>query len=251
MVLQQTPARAEMRSVVLASYQGERFIGEQLDSVLPQLAPEDEIVVSDDGSTDRTFEVIAGRGDARIRVLANDQHMGYVANFQRAIAGCRGDTVFFCDQDDIWLPNKVEMLDIALRTARCAASDAIVVDDRLETLHRSFFELRGARDFSCLSIYLKPSIIGATVACRRDYLETLLPFPPGIPHDFWLTFNAACDNTLAVLRTPLILYRRHEDAHSTTATDRRRPMTVIAAERVRLIGAMLRHRRSQQPHPIT
>ena len=240
-----------MRSVVLASYQGERFIKEQLDSVLPQLAQDDEVVVSDDFSTDCTVDVIARRGDARIRVLANDTHVGYIANFQRAIAGCRGDTVFFCDQDDIWLPNKVEMLDAALRTAECAASDAIVVDDRLETLHRSYFELRGARHFSSLSLYLKPSIIGATVACRRDYLETLLPFPAGVPHDFWLTFNAACDNTLAVLRTPLILYRRHGDVHSVTATGLRRPLTVIAAERMKLIGAMLRHRYSRRPHAMT
>lgn len=240
-----------MRSVVLASYQGERFIGEQLDSILPQLAPGDEIVVSDDVSTDRTCEVIARRDDARIRVLAHHVHVGCVANFQRAIESCRGDTVFFCDQDDIWLPNKVEMLDAALRTAHCAASDAIVVDEHLETLHRSYFEWRGARQFSRLSIYLKPPIIGATVACRRDYLETLLPFPAGVSHDFWLTFNAACDNTLAILRTPLILYRRHADAHSLTAMGLRRPLGTIAAERVRLIGAMLRHRRGQRRHPIT
>lgn len=240
-----------IRSVVLASYQGERFIGEQLDSVLPQLAQEDEVVVSDDYSTDRTCEVIARRGDARIRVLANPTRVGYIANFQRAIAGCRGDTVFFCDQDDIWLPNKVEMLDAALRTAGCAASDAIVVDDRLETLHRSYFELRGARNFSRLSLYWKPSIIGATVACRKDYLETLLPFPRGVPHDYWLTFNAACDNTLAVLRIPLILYRRHTNAFSVTATGQRRPVTTMAAERVKLIGAMLRHRYSRRPHAIT
>jgi glycosyltransferase involved in cell wall biosynthesis len=240
-----------MRSVVLASYQGERFIGEQLDSILPQLAPEDEIVVSDDVSTDRTLEVIARRPDARIRVLANVTRVGCVANFQRAIESCRGDTVFFCDQDDIWLPNKVEMLDAALRTARCAASDAIVVDANLATLHRSYFEWRGARHFSSLSIYLKPPIIGATVACRRDYLETLLPFPPGVSHDFWLAFNAAYDNTLAILRTPLILYRRHADAHSITATGLRRPLATIAGERVRLIGAMLRHRRIQWRHPVT
>jgi glycosyltransferase involved in cell wall biosynthesis len=238
-----------VRSIVLASYQGERFIGEQLDSILPQLAPEDEIVVSDDVSTDRTIEVIARRGDVRIRVLANEVRVGYVANFQRAIEGCRGDTVYFCDQDDIWLPNKVEMLDAALRTARCAASDAVVVDARLETLHRSYFEWRGTRRFSRLSIYLKPRIIGATVACRRDYLETLLPFPAGVPHDFWLTFNAACDNTLVVLEIPLILYRRHPDALSVTATGRRRPLATIAAERIRLIGAMLRHRRSQRHAP--
>jgi glycosyltransferase involved in cell wall biosynthesis len=238
-----------MRSVVLASYQGERFIGEQLDSILPQLAAEDEIVVSDDASTDRTFEVITRRADARIRVLSNHVRVGYIANFQRAIESCRGDTVFFSDQDDIWLPNKVAMLDIALRTAKCAASDATVVDDRLGILHRSYFELRGTRRFTCLSIYLKPPIIGATLACRRDYLETLLPLPAGVPHDFWLTFNAACDNVLEVLRMPLILYRRHAGAHSTTATSRRRPVATVAAERVRLLGAVLRHRRNQRFQP--
>jgi GT2 family glycosyltransferase len=239
-----------MRSIVLASFQGERFIGDQLDSILPQLAPEDEVVVSDDLSTDRTIDVIARRDDARIRVLANDTRVGYVANFQRAINGCRGDTVFFCDQDDVWLPNKIEMLDTALRNRGCAASDAIVVDDRLETLYPSYFKWRGTRRFSPLSIYLKPPIIGATVACRRDYLETLLPFPAAVPHDFWLTFNAACDNALVVLSMPLILYRRHTHAHSVSATSRRRAMTTIAAERMRLIGAMLRHRLGQRQQTL-
>src|SRR3569833_2547034 len=191
-----------MRSVVLASYQGERFIGEQLASALPQLAPQDESVVSDDVSTDRTLEVLAQRGDARIRVLTNDTRVGCVANFQRAIESCRGDTVFFCVLVVFWLPNKVEMLDAALRTASCAASDAIVVDTNLETLHRSYFEWRGARDFSRLSIYLKPPIIGATIACRRDYLETLLPFPPGVSHGCWLAGGAAGGGAGAGRRAP-------------------------------------------------
>jgi glycosyltransferase involved in cell wall biosynthesis len=231
-----------MRSVVLATFQGERFVGEQLDSILPQLAPEDEVVVSDDASTDSTLEVIARRGDPRIRVLANDTRVGYVANFQRAIDGSRGGSIFFSDQDDVWLPNKVATLDAAMRTSRCVASDAIVVDDRLRILHRSYFELRGTRGFSRVAIYLKPRIIGATVACRREYLETLLPFPAGVPHDFWLTFNAAHDGALDVIRTPLILYRRHTNALSVTATNQRRAMQTIVAERIRLLAAMLRHR---------
>ena len=240
-----------MRSIVLASYQGERFIGEQLDSILPQLAPEDEIVVSDDASTDRTLETIARLGDPRIRVLANDTRLGYIANFQRAIDHSRGDSVFFSDQDDVWLPNKVATLDIAMRTGRCVASDAIVVDESLRTLHRSYFEWRGTRSFSRLAIYLKPPIVGATVACHRDYLETLLPLPAGIPHDFWLTFNAACDGALAVIHTPLILYRRHTSAFSVSGTARRRGMKTAATERVRLIGAMLRHRLIQRPQTLS
>ena len=240
-----------MRSVVLATCQGERFIGEQLDSILSQLAPEDEVVVSDDASTDGTLAVIAQRGDPRIRVLANGTRAGYVANFQRAVDDSRGDSIFFSDQDDVWLPNKVPTLDAAMRTSRCVASDAIVVDDRLQTLHRSYFEWRGTRGFSRLSIYLKPPIVGATVACRRDYLETLLPFPAGIPHDFWLTFNAACDGALDVIRTPLILYRRHTSSLSVSATNRRRDMKTITVERVRLLGAMLRHRLIQRPQPLS
>ena len=240
-----------MRSVVLAACQGEPFIGEQLDSILSQLAPEDEIVIADDASTDGTFDVIAQRADPRIRLLEHDIRVGYVANFQRAIEASRGDSIYFSDQDDVWLPTKVQALDAALGTSRCVASDAIVVDDRLQPLHRSYFELRGTRDFSRWSIYLKPSIIGATLACRREYLQTLLPFPTGVPHDFWLTLNAAHDGALAVLRTPLILYRRHANAHSVTGTRRRRSFGTIAAERARLIGAMLRHRLIQRPQALS
>ena len=240
-----------MRSVVLATCQGEQFVGEQLDSILTQLAPEDEIVVCDDASTDGTLAAIARRGDPRIRVLAHATRVGYIANFQRAIDASRGDSIFFSDQDDVWLPNKVATLEAAMRTSQCVASDAIVVDAGLQTLHRSYFEWRGTRGFSCISIYLKPPIVGATVACRREYLETLLPFPAGVPHDFWLTFNAACDGTLHVVRTPLILYRRHTNALSVSATSQRRGMKTIAVERVKLIGAMLRHRLIQRPHPLS
>jgi len=240
-----------MRSVVLATCQGERFIGEQLDSILSQLAPEDEVIVSDDASTDRTLEVITGRRDPRVRVLAHDTRVGYVRNFQRAIQESRGEIVFFSDQDDVWLPGKVITLEAALRNSRCVASDAIVVDDRLQTLHRSYFEWRGTRGFSGLSIYLKPPIVGATLACRREYLQTLLPFPPGVPHDFWITCNAACDGALAVVRTPLILYRRHTNALSVSATSRRRGMKTIAGERIRLLGAMLRHRLTQRREALS
>lgn len=239
-----------MRSVVLTTCQGEQFVGEQLDSILPQLAPADEVVVSDDASTDHTLEVIAQRRDPRVHVVAHDTRVGYIANFQRAIAHSRGDPIFFSDQDDIWLPGKVALLETAMRSSPCVASDAIVVDAQLQTLHRSYFEWRGTRGFSRLSIYLKPPIVGATVACRRDYLETLLPFPRGVPHDFWLTFNAACDGALTVLRTPLILYRRHTNALSVSGTSQRRGMKTITAERVRLIGAMLRHRVIQRPHTL-
>jgi glycosyltransferase involved in cell wall biosynthesis len=236
-----------MRSVVLASCDGERFIGEQLDSILPQLAAEDEVVVSDDASTDRTLEVVAQRRDSRIRILAHENRVGYVGNFQRAVESSRGEFVFFSDQDDIWLPGKVSALDEALKSKLCVASDATVVDTSLRILHPSFFELRGARRFSHLAIYLKPCIVGATLACHRSYLERSLPFPAGVPHDFWLALNAAYDGVLGVVPRPLILYRRHAHSLSVSATSRKRPLHTIATERLRLMIAMLQHRLIHRP----
>jgi len=231
-----------MRSVVLASCQGERFIGEQLDSIIQQLSEDDEIIVSDDASTDGTLAVVSKRADRRIRMVANTIRVGYVRNFQRALSHARGDLIYFADQDDVWLPHKVTTLDRALETKSCVCSDAIVVDEDLREICPSFFRLRGARTFSAWSILLRPPIIGATLACTRQYLARLLPLPPGIPHDFWISFNAAWDAALEVHPAPLILYRRHPAVVSPTATAYRRPLGVIASERLRLVGSSLQRR---------
>jgi glycosyltransferase involved in cell wall biosynthesis len=226
----------------LATYQGERFIDEQLDSIVSQLSPNDEIILSDDASSDGTLHAVRQRGDSRIRILANRERVGYVRNFQRAISQARGEYVFFSDQDDVWLPGKVDTICSALRKKPFAASDAIVVNEKLEELHQSYFELREAQIFSWPAIFLRPRIVGATMSCRRDYLQTLLPLPSRIPHDFWLTFNAAWDDSLEIIQTPLILYRRHAAASSPTATNHRRSLAEIAAERCILAATMINRR---------
>ncbi|MGH7106714.1 MAG: glycosyltransferase, partial [Acetobacteraceae bacterium] len=147
-----------MRSVVLATCQGEPFLLAQLEGILSQLSAEDEVIISDDNSTDGTLAVVRGISDPRIQVIANTKRVGYVANFERAIARARGEVIFFSDQDDIWLPNKVAEFDSALSRTDCVASDAIVVDEELHVLHESFFRLRGADRFDDLSIYRKPKI---------------------------------------------------------------------------------------------
>jgi glycosyltransferase involved in cell wall biosynthesis len=229
-------------SIVLATYQGERFIDEQLDSIVSQLSPNDEIILSDDASTDGTLHAVRQRGDSRIRILANRERVGYVRNFQRAITQVRGEYVFFSDQDDVWLPGKVDAICSALRRKPFAASDAIVVDENLEELYPSYFALREARSFSWPAIFLRPPIVGATMSCRKDYLQSLLPLPSGIPHDFWLTLNAAWDESLEIIHTPLILYRRHAAAFSPTATHRSRSLAKIATERCILAATMIYRR---------
>jgi cellulose synthase/poly-beta-1,6-N-acetylglucosamine synthase-like glycosyltransferase len=228
-----------MRSVVLAAYNGEQFIGAQLDSIMTQLAHDDEVIVSDDASVDRTVLTVLGRHDPRIRVINNSDTVGYIKNFQRAISCARGEYIIFSDQDDVWLPNKLTSICSALDRNACVVSDAIVVDKDLNELHASFFKLRQAFEFSFSAVFLKPCFIGATMACRKTYLDTLLPFPPNVPHDFWITLNATWDRDLEVILDPLILYRRHSSTASVSATDQKRTLTTIFLERFRLAKTML------------
>lgn len=238
-----------VRSVVLAAYNGERYIDEQLHSILSQLAADDEIIVSDDASSDATLAAVRGHADPRIRVIGHPQRVGYIKNFERAIAHARGDHILFSDQDDVWLPDKVAAIDAALARKACAVSDAVVVDADLHQLNASFFALRRADDFSLLRVFMRPCFIGATMACRKDYLAGLLPFPPNVPHDFWVTLNATWDDTLSIITEPLILYRRHATTASVSATARRRSLPTIAAERLRLATTLMARRvmRSKRP----
>jgi glycosyltransferase involved in cell wall biosynthesis len=224
--------------VVLASYDGERFINEQLDSIVAQLSPNDEVIVSDDASSDNTVNLVKGRGDRRIHVLENRERVGYVRNFERAISRVSGQYIFFSDQDDVWLPGKLDSMCSALQRKPFVASDAVVVNERLEVLYQSYFEWRNASTFSWQSIFLRPPIVGATMSCRNDYLQSLLPLPEYIPHDFWLTFNAAWDGALEIIPAPLILYRRHAAAYSPSGTNRSRTLVRIAVERFILACTM-------------
>jgi glycosyltransferase involved in cell wall biosynthesis len=231
-----------MRSVVLAACDGERFIDAQLDSIIPQLANDDEVIVSDDASSDGTIRTVRRRNDSRIKVICNSNRVGYVKNFERAISCARGEHIIFSDQDDVWLPNRIASVCSALGRKACVVSDAIVVDKDLRELHASFFRLRQATDFSFAAVFLRPCFIGATMACRRSYLNTLMPFPRNVPHDFWITLNATWDHDLEIIADPLILYRRHPSTASVSATALKRPLTTILMERTRLSKAMFSRR---------
>lgn len=120
-------------SVCLACYNGERYIAEQLNSVLDQLLPYDEIIVSDDASTDQTAAVVHALKDNRIRFHQNECGLGIVRNFEQALAHARNDLIFLCDQDDIWLPGKVDRMVASLNNAVMVVSDCRVVDASFTT----------------------------------------------------------------------------------------------------------------------
>ena len=226
-------------SIVLATFNGEKYIKAQLSSLLDALEENDEIVVSDDGSSDHTRDIILSVKDTRIHLLPPSSRLGYQQNFSRAISASKGQYVLFSDQDDICLPERVSKSLQALNSHGCVFGDAIVTNEYLHPTAVSYFSQRCAKSFTACSLFIKPAAIGATMACSRKFLSSALPFPEGVPHDHWLSVLAAARGELQVIRSPLILYRRHLGVASLTGLAKKRAFALIARERARLFFALL------------
>jgi len=128
-------------SVCIATYNGEKYIKEQLTSILIQLEDTDEIIISDDSSTDQTVEIIKSLDDKRISIFEHQIFKSHVYNFENALKHAKGDYIFLADQDDIWLPGKINKTLSLLQNNDLVLSDAIVVDENENILFESFFVL--------------------------------------------------------------------------------------------------------------
>lgn len=223
-----------MISVCLATYNGEKFIKEQLDSILIQLNQEDELIISDDKSTDNTIQLIKEYNDNRIKLITNNGLKGHTYNFENALKQASGDYIFFSDQDDVWLPNKVKTLSELLLKHSAVFSDAFVVDANLNILYESFFKQRNAGR-GILKNFFKNTYFGFGMAFRRDLLKYALPFPRQgeMGHDMILGFIADMKNSVYFLHTPLTLYRRHEGTVTRMGTaQKRRSLCLIVKGRI-------------------
>lgn len=206
-----------MISVCLATYNGKLYIKEQIDSVLNQLSKADELLISDDGSEDGTISMVKSIDDNRIRVISTDGGLGVVKNFERTLQEARGDYVFLCDQDDVWLPGKVEACINALKVHTLVVTDCVVVDQNLNVTSPSFFKLRHSGAGVLKNIY-KNTFLGCCMAFRRELLDICLPIPSKIPmHDMWLGLLAEVNGSVVFIEQKLSLYRRHQSAASSTA----------------------------------
>lgn len=206
-----------MISVCVATFNGARHVVDQLQSILPQLSGDDEIIVSDDGSSDATVELVHSLKDSRIRVLCGEGGLGIVRNFECALGAVRGNLVFLCDQDDVWLPNKVNIFVDALKSADLVVSDCHVTDSELRNTYISFFSLRGSGPGVLKNVW-RNSYLGCCMAFRRDILKAALPFPHAVPmHDMWIGLLADVMYRVVFVETPTLLYRRHGGNASPTA----------------------------------
>lgn len=202
-------------SVCMATYNGERFIGQQISSILCQLGTDDELVISDDGSSDATCEVIKSFDDARIKLVSNPNPKSPIRNFEHALQCAQGEYLFLADQDDVWFETKVEVVTQLLQAAELVVTDCTLIDKKGRQFAPSFFLLHGSRP-GFLANLIKNSYLGCCMAFRRSFLKKALPIPASVPmHDIWFGMLAECYGTPVFCPEPLMAYRRHSSSAST------------------------------------
>ena len=201
-------------SVAMISYQGAKYIEEQLDSILVTLGAEDEVIVSDDGSTDGTREILARyqEQDSRVRMIDGPKS-GVKANVENALRACEGAYIFLADQDDIWMAEKVERVMSVLADAKTGlvVHDAIVTDGTCENVvMESFYSLKGSGSGVVKNIW-RNTYIGCCMAFKRELLDEVLPIPDYIEmHDQWIgVINDLLKRGTVFIPDKLIKYRRH------------------------------------------
>lgn len=216
-----------MISVALCTHNGERFLGEQLESILTQTLPPGEIVLSDDASSDGTValaeSIILRHPGVELRVLRNGTPLGVTKNFEQAVLATTGDLIALSDQDDVWLPDRLERYAaefVARPGLLLLHGEAELVDAEgapmgvrlFDALDTSAWELERIRSGHAFDALIRRNLaLGASVVFRRELLEHAVPFPVSWVHDEWLAIIASAlgTGTVDYLAEPLLNYRQH------------------------------------------
>jgi glycosyltransferase involved in cell wall biosynthesis len=209
-----TPGMSPRVSVCLAAYNGAAHIEEQIKSILSELGNNDELIVVDDKSTDNTVDIVRGIDDNRIRLVEAAKNAGYVRTFERALSEASGEYVFLSDQDDVWIPGRVETMISAMNGKDMVASNCKHFDGPLGTFH----EIRLRAKDSDHSVRNIIGIIvgyrlhwGCAMAVRQRILQQVLPFPKHMAesHDQWIATVGNANRSIAYLEEDTILHRLH------------------------------------------
>ena len=210
----------------MCTYNGAEFLPSQLQSVIAQTRPPDELVICDDGSTDNTRILLAefaAESPFPVSLHFNERNLGSVKNFEKAIRLCKGDVIALSDQDDVWRDDKLQLLENSFSESPRVGlvfSDAEVVDENLKELSRRMWDevsfdahkrklVKLGRAFEVLITGW--TVTGATMAFRSKFVNLALPVPEGIAmiHDGWIALTVASVSDVALIEEPLIKYRQH------------------------------------------
>jgi len=211
-------------SVAMCTYNGARFLKEQLDSIAVQTRRPDELVICDDRSLDSTVSIIeafASKVAFPVRLKINERNLGSTRNFEKAIGLCSGDIIALSDQDDVWQPEKLTLIENKFLEATgivLVFSDAEVVNEDLQPMGYRLWQSKGFSPVEqkkidkgrAVEVLLKRNVVtGATMAFRAKYWKLIQPIPADWVHDGWMALIVAACGSLAAIPEPLIQYRQH------------------------------------------
>jgi glycosyltransferase involved in cell wall biosynthesis len=258
----------------MCTFNGERFLRAQLNSIGAQEKLPDELVVCDDGSSDGSAEIIrdfARRAAFPTRFVINDKNLGSTKNFEQAISLCQGAIVVLADQDDVWYRHKLARIEktfLQSSATVAAFSDADLIDQDSRLLGLQLwstfsFDLRKQRQFAdghALNVLVRhPVVTGATMAFRRNLFDLVSPIPSDDIHDRWISFLLAARGGFELISDPLMQYRQHQgqqaglppvilQARMEHARSRGKDSYLEEIKRVREIQGRLEARRSDFPY---
>ena len=203
-----------MVSVALATYNGEKYLCEQLDSILNQSYNNIEIVVVDDCSTDGTMDILERYfSKVNMKLYRNKKNVGFVKTFEKALGMCSGRYIALCDQDDIWEKDKVEQLVNEIKGYSLAYSDVSLIDSDGITFvisRKNYFGISNRSNLSFKDLIFKNYVIGCASLFERDLLKDALPFPiDAMFHDWWISTVASKKKGIKYFDKPLVKYRQH------------------------------------------
>lgn len=206
-----------MISVCIATYNGEKYIKEQIDSILKQLDENDEIIISDNYSTDNTLKILEQYNDKRIKIFQQKKSINYsrwskfysiTKNFENAINKSSGDIILFSDQDDIWYDNKVEIIRRDLEIKSCVISNYNVINDINKIICNKKYIINPLKNI--LKVILFVPFLGCTMGIQRDLLLKYLPFPKNLLlHDIYIGLLSYISGNIIFENRELISYRYH------------------------------------------
>ena len=221
-------------SVAMTTYNGEKYIKEQIDSIIKQLYDFDELVISDDGSQDRTLSIIKSYKDKRIKLL-NGPKLGVKQNFANAIQNCKGKYIFLSDQDDIWMDEKIEQVLATFEKEKCmcVVHDCIVFDSKTnDIIYNSFYKHRNSGNGILKNIW-KNTYIGCCMALDSKMKDFIIPIPNDIEmHDQWIGILCEKKGKSVFIDSKLIRYRRHDKNESSMT---HYPIFKMISNRLKLI----------------
>lgn len=209
-------------SIAMCTYNGERYIREQLESILTQTIPPTEIIICDDCSKDKTIEIarnILKEWDGKWKIICNKKNLGYKMNFQKAISLCSGEIIFLSDQDDIWVSNKIEIMLQCFNNPDTilAFHDAELVDQDANLLYPSFwetmpFDVNRFLNKNYSEVLVRNVMQGAACCFRKSLFKLAFPFPELAIHDEWLFLNGLLNGKVVPVKKSLIKYRQARNA---------------------------------------